>query len=85
MPPVSGLLLPTERRLALDIVVLRRSAITRVYNEALANADSAAEVMEVIEDKKRGLVARLVKTGTVSDDDVVKALGAYTRPWEWAE
>ena len=64
---------------------LRRSAITRVYNEALANADSAAEVLEVMEDKKRGLVARLVKTGTVSEDDVVKALGAYTRPWEWAE
>ena len=64
---------------------LRRSAIKRVYNAALANADVAAEVLEVIEDKKRGLVARIAKTGTVSDEEVVKALGAFTRPWEWAK
>ena len=64
---------------------LRRMAIKRVYNAALANADVAAEVADVAEDKKRGLVARVVKTGTVSDDDVLKALGAFTRPWEWAK
>ena len=64
---------------------LRRMAIKRVYNAALANADVAAEVSDVVEDKKRGLVARVVKTGTVSDDDVLKALGAFTRPWEWAK
>jgi acyl-CoA synthetase (AMP-forming)/AMP-acid ligase II len=63
---------------------LRKRAITRVYNAALANADVAAEVAEVTEDKKRGLVARIAKTGTVQDEDVVKALGAFTRPWEWA-
>ncbi len=63
---------------------LRKRAITRVYNAALANADVAAEVTEVIEDKKRGLVAQIVRTGTVKDEDVVKALGAFTRPWEWA-
>ncbi len=64
---------------------LRRMAITRVYNAALANADVAAEVSEVVEDKKRGLVARIAKTGTVSDEDVLRALGAFTRPWEWAK
>ncbi|SMY08616.1 acyl-CoA synthetase [Flavimaricola marinus] len=64
---------------------LRRRAITRTYNAALANADVAAEVSEVIEDKKRGLVARISRTGTVSEDEVVKALGAFTRPWEWAD
>jgi fatty-acyl-CoA synthase len=63
---------------------LRRSAIIRIYNAALANADVAAEVVAVAEDKKRGLVARLQKTGTVADEDVVKALGAFTNPWEWA-
>ncbi len=63
---------------------LRRLAITRIYNAALSNADVAAEVKEVIEDKKLGLVACLAKTGTVTDDDVVKALGAFTRPWRWA-
>ena len=64
---------------------LRRRAITRVYNEALSANDVAAEVAEVVEDKKLGLVAKLRKTGTVSDADVVKALGAYTRPWEWVD
>ena len=63
---------------------LRKRAITRIYNEALANADVAAEVAEVVEDKKRGLVARITRTGTVDDAEVTKALGAYTRPWEWA-
>jgi acyl-coenzyme A synthetase/AMP-(fatty) acid ligase len=62
---------------------LRKMAITRVYNAALASADVAAEVTAVVEDKKRGLVAQVVKTGTATDDDVVKALGAFTRPWEW--
>ncbi len=64
---------------------LRRMAIKRIYNAALANADVAAEVSDVVEDKKRGLVARVVKTGTVADDEVLKALGAFTRPWEWAK
>lgn len=64
---------------------LRKMAITRIYNKALSHAEVAAEVSEVVEDKRRGLVARLVKTGSVNDDDVIKALAAFTRPWEWAE
>jgi fatty-acyl-CoA synthase len=64
---------------------LRKMAIKRVYSAALANADVAAEVVDVVEDKKRGLVARIGKTGTAGDEDVVKALGAYTRPWEWTK
>jgi fatty-acyl-CoA synthase len=63
---------------------LRKLAIKRIYNAALANADVASEVVDVVEDKKRGLVARIARTGTASDEDVVKALGAYTNPWEWA-
>ncbi|WP_368186738.1 acyl-CoA synthetase [Aestuariibius sp. HNIBRBA575] len=64
---------------------LRKLAIARIYGQALANADVAAEVSGVIDDKKRGLVAQLVKSGTVNDEDVIKALGTYTRPWEWVE
>lgn len=64
---------------------LRKRAITRVFNAALADAGLAAEVASVTEDKKRGLVAHVAKTGSVSDEDVSKALGAYTVPWEWAE
>lgn len=64
---------------------LRKMAIKRIYDKALMGADVAAEVGEVFEDKRRGLVASLVKTGTVTDEDISRALGAYTRPWEWAD
>lgn len=64
---------------------LRRAAITRIYNEALADAGLAAEVTSVLEDKKRGLVAQLRKSGEVSDTAVTTVLGEFTRPWEWAD
>jgi acyl-CoA synthetase (AMP-forming)/AMP-acid ligase II len=62
---------------------LRKSAITRIYNLALA--DLGAEIVSVSEDKKRGLVAQVAKTGDVTDEDIGKALNAYTIPWELAE
>jgi acyl-CoA synthetase (AMP-forming)/AMP-acid ligase II len=62
---------------------LRKLAIRRVYNEALSHAEVGAEVSEVVEDKKRGLVAQVVPAGTVAKDDVTKALGDFTRPWDW--
>ena len=62
---------------------LRKMAITRVYDAALAEAGLDVRVAEVVDDKKRGLVARLApKSG---DDDVTKVLGEFTRPWEWAD
>ncbi len=63
---------------------LRRLAITRVYDAALAEADLNVRVKEVVEDKKRGLVARLEKTGAVDEAAVAHKLGEFTRPWEWA-
>ena len=63
---------------------LRKLAIGRIYGEALAGAEVAAEVAQVVEDKSMGLVAELKRTGTVEDDEVIKALGAFTRPWRWA-
>ncbi|MCR8725403.1 acyl-CoA synthetase [Frigidibacter sp. ROC022] len=62
---------------------LRKLAIARVYGAALAEAKVGAEIGSVYEDKKRGLVARLVRTGEVSDEDVAPVLGVFTRPWEW--
>ncbi|MDP5349190.1 MAG: acyl-CoA synthetase [Paracoccaceae bacterium] len=64
---------------------LRKRAITRVYNAALDEARLNASVVEVVDDKKRGLVARVGRTGVVHDDEVGHVLGAFTRPWEWAE
>ncbi|MBW7922800.1 MAG: acyl-CoA synthetase [Rubellimicrobium sp.] len=61
---------------------LRRLAITRVYDAALAAAGVDARVAEVVEDKKRGLVARI--TGAADDAAVARALGEFTRPWERA-
>lgn len=62
---------------------LRKQAITRIYNGALEKAGVDARVVSVIDDKKRGLVAQLDANGS-SEDDVSKALGSFTRPWEWA-
>ncbi len=62
---------------------LRKMAIKRVYDAALKEAGLAAHVAEVIEDKKRGLVARLRATGEVDRDKVKKVLGEFTRPHEW--
>ena len=62
---------------------LRKRAITRVFNEALNGLN--AEVTAVTEDKKRGLVAQIAKTGEVSDADLGNALNSYTIPWELAD
>ena len=62
---------------------LRKRAIKRVYNAALAEQGLAAEVLEVIDSKKRGLMAVLHKTGDVEDAAVEHCLGEFTRPWQW--
>ncbi|MBR9861822.1 MAG: acyl-CoA synthetase [Rhodobacteraceae bacterium] len=64
---------------------LRRKAITRIYDAALADAGVGASVAQVIEDKKRGLVAQLKKTDpSVTDAQVSDVLGGFINPWEWA-
>ena len=62
---------------------LRRMAITRIYDAALQGAGIPAHVAEVVEDKKRGLVARLAPAGAAEDAAVTAVLGDFTRPWEW--
>lgn len=62
---------------------LRKMAIKRVYDAALAEAGLTASVAEVVEDKKRGLVARLERQGAVDEAAVQDCLGRFTRPWEW--
>ena len=63
---------------------LRKRAITRIYDAALAEAGLNARVMTVIDSKKRGLVAQLEKTGEVDDAAIGETLGQFVRPWEWA-
>ena len=64
---------------------LRKMAITRIYDETLCAAAVNAKVVEVADTKKHGMVARLEKTGDIEDSDVIKALGGFTRPWEWTD
>ncbi|MEZ5778342.1 MAG: acyl-CoA synthetase [Paracoccaceae bacterium] len=64
---------------------LRKRAIQRVYDAALEEAGIAVRVRDVVEDKKRGLVARLEKTGQVDEEALRHKLGEFTRPWDWAE
>ncbi len=61
---------------------LRKSAITRIYNAALADAGVDAKVTSVVEDKQRGLVAKV--QGGAADDAVTEVLGSFTRPWDRA-
>lgn len=64
---------------------LRKQALTRVYNAALKEAGHAARVVDVLDSKKRGLVARLDRPEGTDEAAVTKTLGEFTRPWEWAD
>ncbi|SES71253.1 acyl-CoA synthetase [Paracoccus homiensis] len=61
---------------------LRKRAILRVYNAALEG--TGAQVVEVVDDKKRGLVARLSRSADCDEQAVRQKLGEFTRPWDWA-
>lgn len=62
---------------------LRKLAIRRVLDETLADAGLDARVAEVVEDKKRGLVAR-IRRGSAAEDAVAHKLGEFSTPWDWA-
>ncbi len=64
---------------------LRRLAITRIYDATLAEAGIAAHVAEVVEDKKRGLVARIARSGPVDEAKVAELLGAFPGAWDWSK
>ena len=64
---------------------LRKRAIARVYDDALEKLDLAASISEVVEDKKRGLVARVRRMDHVDEEAVLHCLGNFTRPWEWVD
>ena len=63
---------------------LRRLAIIRVYDAALRGAGLPLRVAEVVEDSRRGLVARLAASGPVDPSEVATVLGRFTNPWDIA-
>lgn len=63
---------------------LRRLAISRVYDQALADAGVAARVDSVAEDKKRGLVAVIEPLeGSADEAAVGGVLDGFSGPWSW--
>lgn len=64
---------------------LRKSAITRVYNGAIEEGGLSARVVAVVEDKKRGLVAKLARNGETDAEKLGHILGEFTRPWDWED
>ncbi len=56
---------------------LRRLAIIRVYDAALAEAGIRARVAEVREDKTRGLIARIAADGPIDKGAVTAVLGRF--------
>ncbi|OUS08437.1 acyl-CoA synthetase [Rhodobacterales bacterium 52_120_T64] len=65
---------------------LRKMAITRVYDTALAKAGIDAIVETVFEDKKRGLVAVVKYNDSAIEDDAVNdILGCFTPQWDPAK
>lgn len=64
---------------------LRKRAITRVFDAALAGAGLGARVGEVVEDRRLGLVALLAQgpAGAAEAEAVGAALAAFVTPWRW--
>ncbi len=63
---------------------LRRRAIMRVLDAAMAEAGIEGAVSEVVEDKKRGLVARIARKGAVDEALAARTLGQFSVAWDWA-
>jgi fatty-acyl-CoA synthase len=63
---------------------LRRMAITRVFNATFEKAGLHASVAEVVEDKKRGLVAKIARGAEGEDDRIRDLLGDFTVQWDFA-
>ena len=62
---------------------LRRLAIRRVLNAALAEAGLAVRVVAVVEDKKRGLLAQIGPKGAADPAAVQAVLGQFPGAWDW--
>ncbi len=61
---------------------LRRRAIARVLDAALREAGIAARVAEVVEDRKRGLTARIALENTDDSPRLSAVMDSFTVPWQ---
>lgn len=61
---------------------LRKMAITRVLNHKLQEAGIPTKVINVVEEKKRGLVVHLENNSEISDEQLQRFMDSYTLAWE---
>ena len=62
---------------------LRKLAIQRVFDETLADAGIEADVAEVVDDPRLGLVPILRRRGAVDDEALGHLLGQFAYSWRW--
>ena len=62
---------------------LRKRAMTRVYDEVLVAAGHPVSVVDVVEDRKLGLVVQLARHGEVDEAAIAGLLGQFPGPWRW--
>ncbi|TCK99262.1 fatty-acyl-CoA synthase [Shimia isoporae] len=62
---------------------LRKRAIKRVFNQVLENAGLEQRVAEVVDDKKRGMVAQVVPKVDGDETKVDNCLKGFIPTWEW--
>ena len=61
---------------------LRKRAIKRCFDNALAKAGISSEVAEVIDHPQKGLTAMIAKNGVNETKEIGKTLDKFIYPWE---
>jgi fatty-acyl-CoA synthase len=65
---------------------LRRLAMVRVLGEALEVANTGARIDRVIDDRRRGQMALVTRSGRPEGDEAARqVLGGFAIPWEWSD
>jgi fatty-acyl-CoA synthase len=62
---------------------LRKRAIRRIYDQAVEA--QGVSVVDVVEDRRLGLVAILARPEGIDEAEIARVLGGFTVPWRWAE
>ena len=62
---------------------LRKRAIRRVFNDTMSQGGFAATCGEVVECKRRGLVARIIPGAGLDREALRHKLGEFATQWEW--
>ena len=64
---------------------LRKLAMIRIFDAALAKGGVGTTIKGVVEDKKRGLVSQVNRADGVTEDSVKEVLSRFANQWDWAD